>query len=94
MRDPEPTKPGRLDVGVVGAGRVGAVVGAALRAAGHDIEKLLAGEAPAPSEILDSAKTWRDLWSAGHGVTLIDDVPTTAELVERLEAEYRAATSL
>jgi nitronate monooxygenase len=64
---------------------------ASLEAAGHDITKLLAGEAPAPSEILESAKAWRDLWSAGHGVTLIDDVPTTAALVERLEAEYRAA---
>jgi len=37
MHDPGPTKPGRLDVGVVGAGRVGAVMGAALRAAGHNV---------------------------------------------------------
>ncbi|MCK5623088.1 MAG: nitronate monooxygenase, partial [Alphaproteobacteria bacterium] len=66
---------------------------ASLEAAGFDIEKLLAGEAPAPSEILESVKAWRDLWSAGHGVSLIDDVPTTAELVTRLEAEYRAAAA-
>jgi len=30
-----PSRPGRLDVGVVGAGRVGAVIGSALRSAGH-----------------------------------------------------------
>jgi nitronate monooxygenase len=36
-------------------------------------------------------KPWRDVWSAGHGVGLIDDVPTVAELVARLEAEYSSA---
>jgi nitronate monooxygenase len=36
-------------------------------------------------------KAWRDVWSAGHGVGMIDDVPTTAELVDRLDAEYQAA---
>ncbi|TFW32707.1 NAD(P)H-dependent flavin oxidoreductase [Massilia horti] len=38
-----------------------------------------------------SAKAWRDIWGAGQGVGLMDDVPTVAELVERLKAEYRAA---
>jgi nitronate monooxygenase len=65
---------------------------ASLEAAGFDIEKLLAGEAPAASEVLESVKAWRDLWSAGHGVSLIDDIPTTALLVERLEREYRDAS--
>jgi len=36
-------------------------------------------------------KVWRDIWSAGQGVGAIDDVPTTAEVVERLAREYRAA---
>src|SRR5690625_7676625 len=31
------SRPGRLGVGVVGAGRVGAVLGSALRAAGHAV---------------------------------------------------------
>ncbi|MQA17558.1 MAG: oxidoreductase, partial [Pseudonocardiaceae bacterium] len=37
--DPRPTaeRPGRLDVGVVGAGRVGSVLGAALTLAGHTV---------------------------------------------------------
>ncbi len=40
-----------------------------------------------------SAKPWKDLWSAGHGVGSINDVPTTAELVERLKNEYQTAVS-
>ncbi|MDX1405420.1 MAG: nitronate monooxygenase family protein [Woeseiaceae bacterium] len=36
-------------------------------------------------------KAWRDVWSAGQGVGSIDDVPTVAELVDRLETEYRTA---
>jgi len=41
------------------------------------------------------AKAWRDIWSAGQGVGTMDDIPTVAELVDRMEAEYRdAALSL
>lgn len=39
----------------------------------------------------EEAKAWKTVWSAGHGVSSIDDVPTTAELVERIVAEYEAA---
>jgi nitronate monooxygenase len=38
-----------------------------------------------------SAKAWRDIWGAGQGVGLMDDVPTVAGMVERLKAEYSAA---
>jgi nitronate monooxygenase len=38
-----------------------------------------------------SAKAWRDIWGAGQGVGLMDDVPTVAEMVARLQAEYAAA---
>jgi nitronate monooxygenase len=38
-----------------------------------------------------SAKAWRDIWGAGQGVGLMDDVPSVAEMVERLKAEYAAA---
>jgi len=38
-----------------------------------------------------SAKAWRDIWGAGQGVGLMSDVPTTAEMVERLKREYAAA---
>jgi nitronate monooxygenase len=37
------------------------------------------------------AKAWRDIWGAGQGVGLMDDVPTTAEMVARLKREYDAA---
>jgi nitronate monooxygenase len=37
------------------------------------------------------AKAWKTLWSAGHGVGGIRDLPGAAELCERLIAEYRAA---
>lgn len=37
------------------------------------------------------AKAWRDIWGAGQGVGLMDDIPTTAEMVQRLQAEYAAA---
>jgi len=45
-------------------------------------------------ELGDEAKAWRDVWSAGQGVATIHDVPSTAELVARLSAEYRAACRL
>ena len=38
-------------------------------------------------------KVWRDIWSAGQGVGLIDDVPSAAEMAGRLKAEYEAAKS-
>jgi nitronate monooxygenase len=38
-----------------------------------------------------SAKAWRDIWGAGQGVGLMNDVPTVAEMVARLSAEYNAA---
>jgi len=36
-------------------------------------------------------KAWRDIWGAGQGVGQIADAPTVAELVGRLETEYREA---
>lgn len=37
------------------------------------------------------AKAWRDIWGAGQGVGLMDDVPSVAEMVARLSSEYLAA---
>jgi nitronate monooxygenase len=39
----------------------------------------------------DGVKPWVNLWSAGQGIDLIDDVPPVAELVARLRREYVAA---
>ena len=38
-----------------------------------------------------AAKAWKDIWGVGQGVGLIDDAPSTAELVDHLEMEYKAA---
>jgi len=37
------------------------------------------------------AKAWKDIWGAGQGVGTIDEVLPTAELVARLQQEYRSA---
>jgi nitronate monooxygenase len=39
----------------------------------------------------DKAKAWKDIWGAGQGVGLMDDVPSVAELVARLKQEYDEA---
>jgi len=44
-----------------------------------------------PDENEKKVKAWKDIWSAGQGVGSIDDVPSVAELVERMKREYRAA---
>jgi nitronate monooxygenase len=40
------------------------------------------------------AKVWKDIWSAGHGVATIHDIPSVAELVARMAAEYTAACDI
>lgn len=42
------------------------------------------------TELNSEAKAWKTIWSAGQGVAAIHDQPTVAELVARLEQEYRA----
>lgn len=37
------------------------------------------------------AKRWKDIWSAGHAVSGVSDVPPVSELVERTAAEYANA---
>jgi nitronate monooxygenase len=39
----------------------------------------------------EGVKPWKNLWSAGQGVDLIDDIPTVADLVAQLRREYVAA---
>lgn len=38
-----------------------------------------------------AAKAWRDIWGAGQGVGLMDEVLPAAEVVQRLTEQYRAA---
>jgi nitronate monooxygenase len=37
------------------------------------------------------AKAWRDIWGAGQGVGLMDEVLSVPEVMEKLKAEYMAA---
>jgi nitronate monooxygenase len=67
---------------------------ASLERHGIDLSSLPA-KRPDMSSLADhNAKLWKDLWSAGHGVATIDDIPPVATLVDRLVAEYDQACAL
>jgi nitronate monooxygenase len=60
-----------------------------VRAAGFDPDHL-----PAEGATMDfgrESRAWRDIWSAGQGIGAVDAVVPVADLVARLEREYRAA---
>ena len=59
--------------------------------AGLDPEALPESDKSKMSFGSGSAKAWRDIWGAGQGVGMMDDVPTVAEMVARLKTEYDAA---
>jgi len=60
-------------------------------AAGLDPDNLPVSDKTKMSFGAGTAKAWRDIWGAGQGVGLMDDVPTVAEMVARLKQEYDAA---
>lgn len=64
-----------------------------LRMAGLDPENLPKplGRGMRHDHLPEGVAPWRNLWSAGQGIDLIDDVPSVADLVHRLRAEYVAA---
>jgi len=62
-----------------------------IEAAGLDPDNLPVSDKSKMSFGSGSAKAWRDIWGAGQGVGLMDDVPTVADMVERLAQQYRAA---
>ena len=43
------------------------------------------------AEDREKPKSWKDIWGSGQGIGAVRDVVGTAELVERLEQEFRAA---
>lgn len=64
-----------------------------MRAAGLDPDNLptpLAGKLDY-RHLPEGVRPWKNLWSAGQGVDLIDDVPSVADLVAKLRHEYVAA---
>jgi nitronate monooxygenase len=42
-------------------------------------------------ELNPEKRAWKNIWSAGQGVGIIDDVPGAADLCRRLATEYRDA---
>ncbi len=62
-----------------------------LLAAGIDLDVLrttLPGRIVAAQE---NRKRWKDIFTAGHGVGNIEDIPTAAELCRRLIGQYKQA---
>jgi nitronate monooxygenase len=62
-----------------------------LLAAGIDLDVL---RTTLPDKIVAAAETrkrWKDIWTAGHGVGNIEDIPPTAKLCRQIKAEYRVA---
>lgn len=60
-----------------------------ISAAGFDPDNLAVSSPAAMNIGADrSAKAWRDIWGAGHGIGAVQSVVPTAELIERLAAEY------
>ncbi|MDX1327554.1 MAG: nitronate monooxygenase [Arenibacter sp.] len=42
-------------------------------------------------ELDTEAKAWKTIWSAGQGVTSIDNVPTVSELITTLKSEFKSS---
>ncbi|MDO5752930.1 Rossmann-like and DUF2520 domain-containing protein [Arthrobacter sp.] len=66
-------KPGRLGIGIIGAGKVGAVLGAALRACGHAVVGV--------SAVSEASRERAELLLPGVPVLEVSDIVERAELV-------------
>ncbi|AMN46273.1 nitronate monooxygenase [Steroidobacter denitrificans] len=70
-----------------------------IRAAGLDPDNLVRAPGETAKMAFISAdgsrsvgvKTWKDIWSAGHGVGAVDDIPSVTKLVARLQTQLAAA---
>ena len=70
----------------------GSYLAGSIRKAGLDPDNLPVNDAPGLYRSRDDRpKSWKEIWGAGQGVGNIDDIPSVADLVDRLESEYRAA---
>lgn len=65
-----------------------------IRAAGMDPDNLAKGDISTMnfgSGGNTEAKAWKDIWGSGQGIGAVKEVLSVAEMVDRLEGEYRAA---
>lgn len=78
-------------------GILGNYIKKSIENAGLDPNHLPAGDPGAFAKLSQenkdggTSKAWKDIWGAGQGVGLIDNVPTVAQIVDTLEQEYRDA---
>lgn len=62
-----------------------------LREAGLDPDDLFIPPARGTDHLPPGRTPWRDIWSAGQGIGLVDDLPSVVDLVARLRREYAEA---
>jgi nitronate monooxygenase len=67
---------------------------ASLRNIGLDPDNLFIPAGRGTDHLPEGKTPWRDIWSGGQGIGLIDDIPSVAELVERLQREYLSACAV
>jgi len=67
---------------------------ASLRSIGLDPEHLFVPDKRGTEHLPEGKTPWRDIWSGGQGIALINDLPSVADLVLRLREEYVAACAI
>ncbi len=65
-----------------------------LEAAGIDLTTFKKTNELNANDPQNEGKTWKNLWSAGHGVSVITKIEPTVEIVNRLQQEYIAACKI
>jgi len=67
---------------------------ASLRSVGLDPDNLFVPDGHSTKHLPEGKTPWRDIWSSGQGVGLIDEILTTAQLIRQLRLEYIAACDI
>lgn len=67
---------------------------ASLREIGLDPDNLFIPEGRSSEHLPKGVTPWRDIWSGGQGIGLIDAIPSTAQLVAQLQREYVEACAV
>jgi len=65
-----------------------------LVAIGLDPDNLFIPETRSTEHLPEGKTPWRDIWSGGQGIGLIDDIPSAEDLVLRLRREYAEACAI
>lgn len=73
------------------AGLLGNFMRSSIARSGLDPDNLPELLGPRRANLPDGIRPWKDIWSAGHGIGLINDVPAVVDLVARLQSEYADA---